>query len=125
MATCLEKLCHDAKRRQTTQNDANRDKYLKNNNSFFDNVENRSLDIKELLNKAAQEGVGLIVGKNEEAAWTAELLAAEISNLDSKAVSLDTRSVQRWFERNGHGIGHENIVRIARVFAAGVMPKSW
>ena len=52
-------------------------------------------------------------------AWTPDLLAEAISNLEGSKKDVDLRTVQLWFQDNGKGIGSKNIELLSRIFGCG------
>lgn len=75
-------------------------------------------DFKELFNFAVSVGAGRPVDDEGLAVgpWTAELLAAAISNIETNRAGVELRTVQHWFQENDKGIGAENIRWLARIF---------
>ncbi len=88
------------------------------NGKYFSTPPKDGGDFKQLLKFAADAGVGLPVGDDgyPVGAWTPQLLANAISNIEANKKGVDLRSVQHWFEDNGKGPGPENINWLARVF---------
>ena len=79
-------------------------------------------DLKTLLQFATASGVGQKASQKGEAVtpWTADALAAAVSQAEPGGSTVDLRTVQRWLSPQGNsGISVPNIRRLALVFGAG------
>ncbi len=89
---------------------------------FFAHPPKDGRDIKELFSFALSAGIGLPVDSdsNPIGVWTAELIAQEISRVDSSGAGVDIRSVQHWLnQENTRGIDAHNIYCLSRIFGCG------
>lgn len=75
-------------------------------------------DFKELFKKLTSSGAGRPVDNDgfPQGAWTADLLADAITQIDANGSGVDLRTVQLWFQNNERGISPDNIRWLARIF---------
>lgn len=66
-------------------------------------------------------GAGRPVDENgfPNGAWTPDLLADAISQIDANGSGIELRTVQLWFQDNNKGVSSDNIRWLARVFGCG------
>lgn len=85
---------------------------------YFVAPHNDGSTFKQLFKKLAASGAGRPVGDDgfPSGPWTADLLAAAISEIDGNKAGVELRTVQLWFQDNERGISPENIRWLARVF---------
>lgn len=78
-------------------------------------------DFKTLFRHLAAAGAGRPADANgfPQGAWTPDLLAEAISQIDANHAGVDLRTVQLWFQDNDKGISSENIRWLARIFGCG------
>ncbi len=74
-------------------------------------------DFKQLFTRIVSTGAGRPVDKNgfPNGAWTPDLLADAISQIDANGSGIELRTVQLWFQENNKGISADNIRWLARV----------
>lgn len=87
------------------------------NGKFFIAPDQTDEDFKALFARVAASGVGRPVDEDgcPQGPWTADLLAAAISELEPNREGIELRTVQLWFEDNDKGISANNIRWLARV----------
>ena len=108
-------------RKKTNKNEEKERKLLIKNGKYFLSPPNNNNNFKELFKEQVINGTGRPVGNDGFAVgpWTPELLAEAISQIDANRDGIDLRTVQVWFQDNNHGLSHNNIRWLARVFGCG------
>ncbi len=88
------------------------------NGKYFVPADDEGSDFKELFQRSASAGAGRPVDANgfPHGAWTPDLLAEAISQIDANRAGIELRTVQLWFQDNEKGISSDNIRWLARIF---------
>ena len=88
------------------------------NGKYFLEPSNDGSNFKELFTRLAAVGAGRRVDADgfPMGAWTPELLADAISEIDANRAGIDLQTVQLWFQDNENGISADNIRWLAMVF---------
>jgi hypothetical protein len=91
---------------------------LVRNGKYFVPPEKTDEDFKALFRRLALAGAGRPADKNGVplGLWTPDSLTDAIAEVGDAGASVETRTVQLWFQDNDKGISSENIQRLARVF---------
>lgn len=91
------------------------------NGKYFVTPDSSDEDFKVLFRRLAYAGAGRPVDVNgvPTGSWTPENLTNAIAELDDKGASIETRTVQFWFQDNDKGISSDNIRRLAHIFGCG------
>jgi len=87
------------------------------NGKYFLPPQKDNNNFKELFKHLTSAGAGRPVDENgfPQGPWTADLLAAAITQIDANGSGVDLRTVQLWFQDNDKGISTDNIRWLARV----------
>lgn len=91
------------------------------NGKYFVPAEKTGEDFKALFKRLAHSGAGRPADASGApiGLWTSDSLMRAIEDMDDTGASIDTRTVQLWFQDNDKGVSSENIKRLARIFGCG------
>lgn len=94
---------------------------MKKTQKHYVTLPQEDIEFQKLFDMAVISGAGRPINSEGGpiSAWTPDLLAEAVSNLEGSKKDIDLRTVQLWFQDNGKGVSPKNIELLSRIFGCG------